>query len=106
MREFPLFATQTGEHRYDDRLDAMAESDFERRAAQLRAFSDRQRAIDRGELAPGDQLHYDIFARLLDDEIAEIEFRAYRMPLARTGGFHTAFPDLPMFAPFDTAADY
>ncbi|HLF26099.1 MAG TPA: DUF885 domain-containing protein [Anaerolineae bacterium] len=106
MREDPLFATQCGDHRYDDRLPTISEADADRRLAQLRAFRVRAQAIDGAALSDADRLNQAIFARYLADEIAEIEFRAYRLPLAKAGGFHSTFTELPDFAPFNTPLDY
>ncbi len=106
MREDPLFATQCGDHRYDDRLPSISEADAERRLAHMREFLRRSQAIDRDALPGADRLNYDVFTRYLQDEIAEVEFRAYRLPLAKAGGFHSSFADLPEFAPLNTLADF
>src|SRR5512141_2628704 len=91
LKEDPLFATDTGDHRYDDRLPSVTEADFQRRLDQARAFLDRANEIDRKELARSDQLNLDIFQRVKQDDIAELEYRAYLMPIDRMGGFHTNF---------------
>jgi uncharacterized protein (DUF885 family) len=106
VKENPLFATMTGDHRYDDQLPNASESDWARRLEKMREFQRRGRAIDRAAFAPAEQLNYDIFIRLLENEIREIEFRAYRMPLSKANGFHIEFPDLPVFMPLDTLKDY
>ena len=106
VRENPLFATMTGDHRYDGRLPNVSESDFARRLEKMREFQQRGRVIDRAALTSAERLNYDILARLLENEIREIEFRAYRMPLSKTGGFHTEFPELHVFMPLDTLQDY
>ena len=38
LKEDPLFATEAGDHRYDDRLPSMTEADFQRRLDQARNF--------------------------------------------------------------------
>jgi uncharacterized protein (DUF885 family) len=106
MQADPLFATSTGDHRYNDRLPHATDDDYQAWLAQQRAFRERQRAIDREALAPGERLDYDIFARLLDNEIRDLEFRAYCLPISKAAGFHISFPDLHLLSPFDTAQDY
>ena len=106
MQEDPLFATLTGDHRFDDRLPGASEADFARRLEKMRSFRQRQREMSRNALTPDGQLDYAIFARLLENEIVEIEQRAYRMPISKAGGFHLSFPELPLFVPLDTPADY
>lgn len=106
MREDPLFATMCGDHRYDDRLPAVSEEDFQRRLTQTRAFLNRLQEIDRDALTPEEQLNYDIFERETKDQIAEHEFGAYWMPVSRASGLHRSFPDLPNIVPLSTVEDY
>jgi uncharacterized protein (DUF885 family) len=106
MVEDPLLATFTGDQRFNDRLPGMAEADFERRMGLMRGFLDRLAAIDREALPPADRLDYDIFGRLLSNELRLLEFRAYRLPLSKAGGFHTYFPELHLQVPLATIRDY
>ena len=105
MQADPLYATYTGDHRFDDRLPTVSDSAFESWLQTKRGFLSRLRQINRDMLVPADRLNYDIFRRLLENEIAELEFRAYRMPISKTGGFHIEFPELSRFAPFNTLQD-
>jgi len=106
VRWDPLFATQCGDHRYNDRLSTMTDSAFQNWREQLIAFRECQRTIDRGALSPSEILDYDIFARLLDNEIAELGYPAYRVLLTKSGGFHLFFPDLHLLTPFNNLQDY
>ena len=102
----PLYATYTGDQRFNDRLPSMTEVDFEGRLAAKTRFQKRLRSINRAELEAADRLNYAIFLRLLENEINELKFRPYRMPLSKSGGFHIEFPDLPNYTPFNTIQDY
>jgi uncharacterized protein (DUF885 family) len=107
MREDPLLATMTGDHRFNDRLPGAREADFARRLEGKRAIRRRLDGIQRAALPGGEQLNYDIFRRLLEYDIRELEFGAYRLPISKTAGFHTEFPEqLPAITPFDTVRDY
>ncbi len=77
LRSDPLEATFVGDHRFDDRLPGAAPTDWQRRHARSHAFRERLRALERADLTPADQLNYAIFARVLDNTIAELEFRSY-----------------------------
>ena len=66
VRWDPLFATQCGDNRYNDRLPVMTDASFQDWREQLISFRDRQQTIDRSTLSPSDALNYDIFARLLE----------------------------------------
>jgi uncharacterized protein (DUF885 family) len=106
LEEDPLFATYVGDSRYDDRLPAVAPADFERRAAFARRARERLAAIDRAALGPDDRVSYDMFKRDLGDDLAEVDFKTWRMPLNAEGSFHSDFARLPSRARFATAKDY
>jgi uncharacterized protein (DUF885 family) len=106
MRQDPLFATMTGDHRYNDRLPALSEADFAGRLDHMLGFRKQLRTIDRNGLDPAGELNYDIFADYLGKEIAEMQYRAYRMPISKIDGYHALFPQLPQFIPLDTLSDY
>src|SRR5688572_14294706 len=52
LREDPLFATNTGDHRYDDQLPRVSLADAKRRDVARRGFLARLEAIDRDALSP------------------------------------------------------
>jgi len=106
MRWDPLFATQCGDHRFNDRLPAAGEEHCVSGREQLAAFRERMRQIDHAALPPADRLNCEIFARMLDFEIAALDFHGYRLPISKAGGFHAYFPDLYLLTPFGTPRDY
>lgn len=106
VREDPLFATQTGDHRFDDKLPSVTVADEERREKATRDFLKRLDAIDRAPLVATDGLNYDLFRRTLSDRLGEYEFKTYLMPITNREGFHTEFPQLPDRVPLENAKDY
>jgi uncharacterized protein (DUF885 family) len=106
MRENPLFATQVGDHRYNDQLPQVGLADEARRAQQDRAFLKRLEGIDRARLDDKRRGNYDIFRRMLNDRIAEFEFKGYLMPITNRDGFHTSFVQLGDRVPLNTVKDY
>src|SRR5688572_18156018 len=60
LREDPLFATQTGDHRFDDQLPKVSLADESRRHASRRGFLERLEAIERNALSPSDRVNYDV----------------------------------------------
>jgi uncharacterized protein (DUF885 family) len=106
LREDPLMATETGDHRYDELLPSVSVADEERRNDAARQFSARLENIERGELSDADQANYDIFARSLRDLLREHEFQIYLMPINDRRGFHIDFPELPRNMPLTTTKDY
>ncbi|MFQ5745973.1 MAG: DUF885 family protein [Gemmatimonadota bacterium] len=106
LRESPLFATDVGDARYNDRLPSETVGDYERRLEARRGFLRRLRAIDRTALDAADRVNYDIFGRLNSDGIAEMEFRTFLMPITNRSGFHISFPQLGDRVPLGSVADY
>lgn len=106
LRENPLFATDTGDHRFDDQLPKVSVADSERRAAATQAFFDRLEAIDRDQLLPVEQVNYDIFGRGLRQNLRGFEFHEHLMPISDRFGFHVEFPELPRNLSFATVEDY
>jgi uncharacterized protein (DUF885 family) len=103
--EFPENASLNGDNRFNDRwtdygLDAIQQRQSEDRAA-LRTL----RAIDRGALAPADQLNYDTFQWQLERNIERQQFHEYLQPVSHQGGVQTA-DGLAELLPFATTKDY
>ena len=106
LKENPLFATNFGDHRYDDKLPSVPEKDIEQRYRSTCKYLKRLNAIDRSKLSPEDKINYDIFRRFEENEIEGHQFRSYLMPITKTGGFHSHFPELRLFVPLKTTKDY
>lgn len=106
LRESPTFATRVGDHRFNAELSRQSIADQKRRLAAKRASFNRWEAIDRNALTKADRVNYDIFGRLLKDEIAESEFEMYLIPISNRWGFHVEFPELPKRVPLKAAKDY
>jgi uncharacterized protein (DUF885 family) len=106
MRESPLLATMTGDHRFDDRLPSMTMADLERRTAASRARLVRLQAIERAALAPPDRVSYDVFERGLRDDLARDAFRSWRIPITSDSGFDTEIARLAEEVPLATVKDY
>lgn len=106
LQEDPIFATRFGDHRWDDQLSSESLADHQRRLERRRQDLANWKTIDRQALPRPDQIHYDLFGRLLQDEIAEAEFEMYLQPITNRSGFHISFPELPNEVPLQTLRDY
>lgn len=106
MREDPLFATTTGDHRYDDRLPAAASADEQRRATETQAFLDAAMAIDRARLPARDAVTLDMFRAELEDRLASARFREYLIPINADSGFHSGFALVPQTLRLVSVRDY
>lgn len=106
MREYPLFATHTGDNRFNDKLPGVSEEDAKRQNQENRRFLERLNAIDRSKLTVAEQLNYDIFKRKREEGLKWFEFQTYLMPVSQMGGFHTDFAELPDYVPLNNVKDY
>ncbi len=106
MQADPLFATSTGDNRFNDRLPAINEKYYEDFLASLLDLQARLGKFDRASLSAEQGLNYDIYTRLLANEIGLLRFHAYRLPISRAGGFHTYFPDLHLLMPMECEGDH
>jgi uncharacterized protein (DUF885 family) len=106
MREYPLFATHTGDNRFSDKLPSESEEDSKRQNQENRKFLERLNAIDRNKLTVTEQLNYDIFKRKREDGLKWFEFQTYLMPVSQMWGFHTEFAELPDNVPLNNVKDY
>lgn len=106
MRFDPLLATYVGDRRYNDHLPSATEGSYQSWRERLADFLKRLEAIARSNLPSADQLNYELFKNLLQDESAELTFNPQRLPISRTGGFHIFLPDLFQNTPFDNEQDY
>jgi uncharacterized protein (DUF885 family) len=106
MREAPLFATQVGDHRFNDRLASVSLADEARRDQANQAFLARLDKIDRAQLSESERVNYDLFRRSLDDRIGDYRFKTYLMPITNREGFHVSFAQLADRVPLRTTKDY
>jgi len=106
MRNDPITATWYGDHRFNDRLPVPSVEGYRREAQQARAFLERLQEIDYTALPASQQLNYDIFKWILQNQLIEHDFRLYLMPVNRLVGPHSILPDMIEVTPFASEQDY
>ncbi len=102
----PLFATNQGEHQFNDRLPASNLSALEQQYEDDREFQYRLNVIDRSSLSEEDQLNYDIFSVQLENSIRAYEQNNHLLPLNGWWDYHAVIADLPNRVPLDNVEDY
>lgn len=107
---FPTFATEVGDHRYDDRLEiAISEEHI---GAQRRLFHhalSRIAEIRLDEIDPSERLYVEVFMRNLRLAIAGQRFKQHLQPVRQLANLAVEFPLLGSgsgFHPFRTITDY
>ncbi len=105
LREHPVFASTTGDHRYGDRWPEITEAAFARRHAHTQELLTRLRAIVRSDLSSPSQLNRDLFERnaALDLEAAPFGFEY--LQIDQRGGVQSA-GDTAVELRFATLKDY
>lgn len=86
LEENPVFASDLGDRRYNDRWPDISAEAVERRQQALRQFLERLATIDSATLDEDERLNYDLFRRDLQDQIDGNRFRGYLMPVSQQGG--------------------
>ena len=102
----PLLATNVGDYRYNDQLgdDSLASILARHHTDQL--YLARITAISPEGFTDQDRLSHDLFARNLQQRMADFELKEYEMPINSQGGIHTSLADLPLSVPFDSVKHY
>jgi len=106
LQEWPTFASQVGEHAYDDRLPDVSLAAHARRAVETRRFLDELEDIDRSGLAGTARASAEVFRRDLLEDLESFRFGEHLMPINADSGFHTGFALLPQSLRFASVADY
>ncbi len=106
LKEDPLQATSVGDARYNDLLPQETLADQQRRRQTLAGFLERLAKIDRKQLSAEQQVNYDVYRKITQDQLAEYEFNSHLTPITNRSGFHISFPDLPKEVPLRDVKDY
>lgn len=106
LREHPLFATSTGDDRYNDRLPSVTAEDVERRAQFAKDLLERLQDIDPQSLGRSERVDYDIFKLILRDRVESAAFPDEMIPINADSGFHSGLARLPKNVPLRSLQDY
>ena len=105
MEQNPTWASSLGDRRWNDRWDDDSLEAVAKREDHARASLARFNKIERANLAPADQLNFDLFKKNLEEQIAGFKFRLYLLPINQRGGIQTA-DELGDQLRFQTVKDY
>ena len=106
LRNFPERATSFGDYRYNDKLDDYSLDGIMQHHKTDENFLARINAIPTTGFADQDQLSHDLLARVLQQRIADFNFKEYEMPINQQNGIHTKLADLPLSVPLDSVKHY
>lgn len=106
LKTNPLEATYIGVHKYNDRLPDPSIKAKNNELQRQQAFLDQLKQIDRGVLSEENKLNYDLFKKIKERRIKELENQEYLIPINSFAGFHTVFPQLPDYMPLQSVEGY
>lgn len=102
----PIRALGAEKREYVTSLGDVSAEQNGRFIAKYSEFLDRLGAVDRTALTPDDQLNYDIFSFMLNQQITKAHLRDWRIPFFADSGFHTSVARLSSSFSFKNADDY
>ena len=105
MREFPTFASNLGDRRYNDRLTDVSLAASARRDEHRRQTLARLLRLDRSKLAAPDRLNYDLFRKDLENDIEEYRLNLHLMPVTQRGGIQSS-DEMAELLRFQNVKDY
>lgn len=105
LKEYPTIATYLGDHRYDDALEDISPEAYERRVLEVRSFLGRLGSYSK-PASGTDRLNFELFERVLSNEIEEARFRPWLMPINQQWGPHIDLPQLVTYHPFRNVGDF
>ena len=106
MTQNPLWATRTGDHRFNDRLPEVSVAQTQRSVERAREFLNRSEAISSEDLSGQAELNKLLLERSLRQEIESYEFNSHLIPITNRSGFHINFPETRKTSPLRTKQDY
>ena len=106
MRENPLYASDLGDYRYNDKWPDASMAAIQRAHAEdQQALADLAK-IDRNALSTQDQISYDLFKWNIDDGNDSFKFHEYLFPLNQLGGIQTIGDIATQSLRFENLKDY
>ncbi|MEO0324931.1 MAG: DUF885 domain-containing protein [Myxococcota bacterium] len=105
MRRAPEWATQLGDHRYDDRLGDVSEAGLVAARATRDRFLARAEALPAAGLSPSDRVTRDLFVQRLQAERATDVCAFETWSLSARSNLVTAFNHVPQVQPLGTPAE-
>lgn len=106
LKARPETATAYGDYRYNDQLSEVSLSASNAQHDRDESFLKRLNAISTSGFGEQDVLSHKVMARVLEQRLADYDFKEYEMPVNQMSGPHTRLADLPLAVPFDTLKQY
>ena len=106
LKAHPETATQFGDYRYNDQLSDNSIAGINSQHGRDTDFLRRLKAISTAGFREQDVLSHQVMARMLEQRIADYDFKEYEMPVNQMSGPHVRLADLPLAVPLDSLKQY
>jgi uncharacterized protein (DUF885 family) len=106
LEEYPELATYVGEPGHNHRWTDLSPAAIERRKAELEIPARVLATIDRAQVPPADQDHFDLFARATQEALEGRRFPAELMPVSQMQGVQQSVAQLLAMMPASRQSDY
>lgn len=102
----PRWAVREGDESAKGKLRDVSAEAYQQRKEKLGNLISELNSIQRSGLSPDEQISYDMMMTQLKQDVSDIEFKTYQMPLTSEYGFHVQTTNLANSFRFRTAQDY
>jgi len=106
MQRFPTRATDSGDHRFDDKLEDLSDSARRRWQGTLEGLLKKLRTIPRTGESAEQRLNRTLLKRSMRDSLMRLACLGHYMPLDPLDGAHIKFPLILVSQPFGDRHDF
>ncbi|HEX4675049.1 MAG TPA: DUF885 domain-containing protein [Steroidobacteraceae bacterium] len=106
LRAHPELATAYGDYRYNDQLNDYSIAGNTAQHERDADFLARLQRISVAGFPEQDALSHQVLQRVLEQRIANFDFKEYEMPVNQMDGPQVHLADLPLAVPLDTVKQY
>ncbi|HWW78402.1 MAG TPA: DUF885 domain-containing protein [Steroidobacteraceae bacterium] len=106
LRAHPELATAYGDYRYNDQLNDYSVAGNTAQHERDADFLARLQRISVAGFPEQDALSHQVLQRVLEQRIANFDFKEYEMPVNQMDGPQVHLADLPLAVPLDTVKEY
>jgi uncharacterized protein (DUF885 family) len=106
LKAHPEAATSFGDYRYNDQLSDFSIAGVNSQHSRDMGFLKRLNAISTAGFREQDVLSHQVMGRVLEQRVADYDFKEYEMPVNQMSGPHVRLADLPLAVPFDSVKQY
>jgi len=106
LKAHPEVATSYGDYRYNDQLADYSLAAIQNQHERDADFLARLKRISTSGFPEQDALSHQVMQRILEQRLANYEFKEYELPVSHMDGPQTRLADLSLAVPFETVKQY